>query len=177
LEAAVNVANLEQLAEYLDGLMNGHGFTMERYMMAKGLAVLRPPRAILCGAVACAVGHGPAAGIPPAEDANWNAYCERVFGLVVHHQPWKWCFGPAWAGYDNTPQGAAARIRYLLARGCAPHQFAHPGWRWLSEYAPYRAASVDRSGEAGETRSGSTEGESAVPAQPGDAQTPASKDL
>jgi hypothetical protein len=38
------------------------------------------------------------------------------------------------------------------------------------------AASVDRSGEAGETRSGSTEGESAVPAQQGDAQTLASED-
>jgi hypothetical protein len=33
-------------------------------------------------------------------------------------------------------------------------------------------ASCDRSGEADETRSGSTEGESAVPAQPGDAQQP-----
>lgn len=44
---------------------------------------------------------------------------------------------------------------------------------WIAQLH-HALASVDRSGEAGETRSGSTEGESAVPAQQGDAHNPQS---
>jgi len=66
-----------------------------------------------CGYVACAVGHGPAAGISPlATHEVWTSYSLRVFGSAAED----WCFSALWTDYDNTHRGAAARIRWLLDR-------------------------------------------------------------
>lgn len=92
-----------------------------------------------CGAVACAIGHGPAAGIlfpkprkgsvlwqPSSHfDKNgklvegfmpdWHAYSARNFiDYQQNKSEWDWCFGGEWSNIDNHPWGAAARIRYLL---------------------------------------------------------------
>ena len=79
-----------------------------------------------CGTVACAVGHGPGAGISPiAEDCTWQRYAARVFGAdrldddIVH----VWCFDGAWSAMDNSPTGAAQRIIYMLEHG-VPEDFA-----------------------------------------------------
>jgi len=88
-----------------------------------------------CGAVACAVGHGPSAGFllidadfHSAGSPNWTAYVQRVFlDLEDHDEPsdeynyssrdFGWMFGGDWSATDNTPHGAAARIRYFNAHG------------------------------------------------------------
>lgn len=84
-----------------------------------------------CGAVACAVGHGPAAGIPVVGDEGWNEYCERVFGVNGDNDSdeYRYLFAGTWACHDNTPQGAAARIRkYLALGGKAPD-----GWTYTDQ--------------------------------------------
>lgn len=69
-----------------------------------------------CGSVGCAVGHGPFAGIPKTKQETWTQYSLRVFGLLDDNY-WEWCFSDGWALNDNTAQGAAKRILFLLEKG------------------------------------------------------------
>ena len=79
----------------------------------------------VCGTVACAIGHGPAAGVAPQGGEGWSDYTIRAFGDGENDTSdrdtrvgvYTWAFHEAWAHYDNTPQGAAQRIRYALKHG------------------------------------------------------------
>lgn len=115
-----------------------------------------------CGAVACAVGHGPAAGVPLADahiktkrvqgvsivtGINFDAYCKNfVSGSGWQHEDWEFLFGDDWSGYDNHHWGAAARIRFFLEHGGIPAE-GDKLWGGLSPldketampvYEPYR---------------------------------------
>jgi hypothetical protein len=111
-----------------------------------------------CGTVACAVGHGPAAGLlftpeeittisyydynnigdyVTAEAPNWNRYSER-FVASRGDSDWEWCFGAGWSLYDNHHWGAAARLRYLNHHGKVPEGFWGPGEDWVEVYAEFR---------------------------------------
>ena len=69
-----------------------------------------------CNTVACAVGHGPDAGIPTSDtDLGWLSYSRRVFTNCGH--TWDFLFSDSWADIDNTPNGAAERIEFLLENG------------------------------------------------------------
>jgi len=81
-----------------------------------------------CGAVACAIGHGPSAGFLAAPDdfnsvgdIAWVTYTRRVFldynGYEAYQRTFSWMFGGAWSRKDNTPHGAARRIRQFLTSG------------------------------------------------------------
>ena len=76
-----------------------------------------------CGTSACAVGHGPSAGIEPLKDESWIKYSKRVFIEFTGNEPaelaWEWCFSDEWSEVDNTASGAARRIDYLLEHGLA----------------------------------------------------------
>ena len=76
-----------------------------------------------CGAVACALGHGPGAGIPfrrcdlkkigDGYLLDWPKYADQ---FAIQYSPnWDWMFSEWWTFIDNTHRGAAARIRFLLA--------------------------------------------------------------
>lgn len=62
-------SNLEKLAAYLETLpVDYQHFSMRSYLTKDGSYVSYPEEAntaIDCGTIACAVGHGPAAGSPP----------------------------------------------------------------------------------------------------------------
>lgn len=79
-----------------------------------------------CGAVACALGHGVAAGIPALPGETWPTYAKRAYGvsqwprLGESDAAWEWMFSGNWDDIDNSPSGAAARIRYFLANGPYP---------------------------------------------------------
>lgn len=115
----MNIENLTTLANYLERV-SPDAFDMGKFSVDKhgkelGLHVHE------CGTVACAVGWGPAAGFPPLpSDEFWTNYSHRVFGLYAGDAAWDWCFGWQWGGVDNTPTGAAKRIRYLIKRGVPP---------------------------------------------------------
>lgn len=77
-----------------------------------------------CGTVACAVGHGPLAGIDPKHHTYWVGYVNGMFCdfpsfayNASEHMPYNWCFEFFWEVVDNTPHGAAARILYMIKYG------------------------------------------------------------
>lgn len=114
----MNKENLELLAKLLERKVDPAHFDMSCYF-TNGFDMSFLPKSIKpemyseCGTVACAVGHGPLL-FPVQDNESWPAYTERVFGLQFETDPWRYCFGCHWAATDNTPQGAAARIRKLI---------------------------------------------------------------
>jgi hypothetical protein len=122
----MNRENLDKLATYLESLPADYEhFDMSRYLLIPGgigsiaaeLAYGADPTILNnCGTAACALGHGPAAGIPaelePGYGIDWDQYAEENFTEDgnVHD----WLFSSFWDGVDDTHQGAAARIRYIL---------------------------------------------------------------
>lgn len=118
--------NLTKLALFLLRAKNLH-FDMTRYVnlysntpyallersdpSSDSLKVAEYP----CGTVACAVGHGPMAGIKPLLGEDWSFYGMRVFTSDMY--AYNFMFGGTWSGWDNTPKGAALRIIYFLTYG------------------------------------------------------------
>ena len=112
-------ANLARLADYLDALPEDYAlFDMSTYYHQS------PAR---CGTIACAVGHGPAAGIGPTADTverqlGWIRYAAIYLGVdrQADHRSHRFLFDGAWCTRDNTPRGAARRIRHWLEHGTPP---------------------------------------------------------
>lgn len=116
-------ANLAKLAEYLKKWepTDNDAFDMEAYAEPLGAYTgdLDPADycrvTAECGTVACALGHGPAAGIKPKSMDDWHTYGKREFGLAPNQKLWSFIFGDEWSFRDNTAKGAAARIEKVLA--------------------------------------------------------------
>lgn len=111
-------ANLTKLADYLAALPDDYvGFEMGLYHEDTVYAdrAASPD----CGTCACAVGHGPTAGIDPEKDEWWDAYHRRVFGAGSIHVDGaqRYMFG---THNPNDPHAAAARIREVLAAHSEP---------------------------------------------------------
>lgn len=68
-----------------------------------------------CGTAGCLLGHGPIAGIKPAEGDNWTIYALNRFGMDYWaSMEWEWCFGTSW---PNNASDGALRLLYLLDYG------------------------------------------------------------
>jgi len=84
-----------------------------------------------CGTTACAVGHGPLAGIPVLPGETWHDYEYRVFGVskVIGWQAWSFLFSGQWADspLNNTAKGSAARIDYFLKHGVPEDYYYRDG--------------------------------------------------
>jgi hypothetical protein len=125
--------NLLKLADYLEKLPDDYeqfhmySYMAERYRAGWTTFDLNERSKPACGTVACAVGHGPAAGIRIYGDWDWESYADRVFG-ELSGDDFTYMFGSSWADTDNTPKGAAARIRTFVELGKAPKGWAldHP---------------------------------------------------
>lgn len=128
-------ANLAKLADYLAVLVPPPGFDMGSWLQRENsldeddfndephLCDLDPKFYAECGTTACAIGHGPLAGIPPTEaDYNWESYCENNFtgdsaNYISAGPIFTWLFHSNWSWLDNTPEGAARRVRHFLEHG------------------------------------------------------------
>ena len=117
--------NLRTLADGLLNLpVNYKHFNMSLYLRHSGGCGLKagdlPPskgkHVENCGTVGCAAGHGPSLGIKVKKGEGWTDYSRRVF-THGNSRTFKWCFHQLWADCDNTPQGAALRIFYMLDFG------------------------------------------------------------
>lgn len=142
----MNKTNLLKLSTYLDSLPDDYAhFDMINYFDGPDLDLeikyARENGGVgSCGTAACAVGHGPSAGILFEDDLldrssgapDWNTYCYRHF-IDEDGAEWEWMFGPGWDRLDNTPKGAAKRIRWILAGNSVPLDIYDDPF--LSEYA------------------------------------------
>lgn len=83
---------------------------------------------VVCNSVACVIGHCinlvPRESLPLERDGdiNYSLWSMDFTGLgrAGYAEAWTWCFGTHWGadgGGDNTPIGAAKRIRYLIEKG------------------------------------------------------------
>lgn len=125
--------NLRRLANHLAALPDDYDhFDMAWFAWDDleddtiAIGQFRPALLCRCKTTACAIGHGPSAGIEidPDQDINWMAYSARVFGLHTdtHATPaqsrsWLYLFSERWSGVDNRPQSAALRILHFLESG------------------------------------------------------------
>lgn len=106
--------NLRKLAVYLLSNKLVCGFDM-RYFCSQGETD--------CDTAACAAGHGPYAGMYKNMVESWTGYVERVFNMHGESDAYLWCFASGWVDTDNTPQGAAKRILYMLEHGVPLNYF------------------------------------------------------
>jgi len=94
-----------------------------------------------CGTSACAVGHGPLAGIPALPGETWVQYSIRVFGCGqgegdnewINSKDFDFMFGPSWSGLNNTAKGTARRIKYWLANGRGDYDPYDEVYPWLED--------------------------------------------
>ena len=131
----LNRDNLTKLARYLATLPDDYeAFDMELFFSGPSDYVevdyARKNGGVdKCGAVACAVGHGPSAGILVPDHlilggiyVSWSGYV-REFFIETYGRgaeaalAFGWMFDDAWTEVDNTPKGAAKRILWLLEHG------------------------------------------------------------
>ena len=160
-------SNLDRLATYLENLPENYShFGMSSFLAADDKTpdesqdfspyfdqvvkyALHNGGVAECGSIACAVGHGPSAGILFDESMiepnhfyryygggrmahrdrnmpNWGAYTKANF-CNLDGYPFTWMFGERWAWVDNTHRGAAARIRCMLAERTLPSSFLEKG--------------------------------------------------
>jgi hypothetical protein len=125
-------ANLRKGAEGLMSLPPDRPFDMKLY---RG-DFSKPSDTHYCGTVGCALGYFPMF-VPAKKGEIWDDYTDRVTGMGWDGQKnaWMWCFSTYWAGIDNTPQGAARRILYVLNNGL-PDDW----WEQVNGDAPYMFA-------------------------------------
>lgn len=149
--------NLRKLADFLLNLetrykhfdmqfymreINGKSLTHNIFDRAKKIDEVLKTH---CNSVACAVGHGPTAGISIKEYESWQNYCNRCF-TRNNYIFFEWCFGSKWKNIDNTPTGAALRIIYALEFG-VPKDFSgmwYPSKKFKKMYmSEYDVVTVD----------------------------------
>lgn len=129
------IGNLEKLASWLLNHADQINFNMEIFARAyvsseENDEIGENPADLWafvnehkCGAVGCAIGHGPAAGIAPLKGEEWVAYAIRAFGVQgdARHGArgplWEFLFSSDWSGADNSASGAGKRILYALDHG------------------------------------------------------------
>lgn len=73
-----------------------------------------------CNSVGCALGWSPDIVTPALKGESYYGYGLRVFGMSQFNAEWHWCFHASWERADNTPEGAAKRILYMLDNGVPP---------------------------------------------------------
>lgn len=112
-----HIANLEHLSKYLSKLEAGKDQCGGvEFKMDKWCSSAEDPRntEYICGTAACAVGHGPAAGIfPGPTTSSWFEYCTEEF-CPTGTPLFRFMFGP---DHVNCPNAAARRINYVLTFG------------------------------------------------------------
>ena len=121
-DEGVRRANLTVLAGFLERAVPPPEFSMYNYISIRGnsdrlrLPANCTPEVYVCGTVACAAGHGPLAGIEALPHETWSEYTQRAFS-GPDPNVFFYLFAADWTDIDDTPKGAAARIRRYLSEG------------------------------------------------------------
>lgn len=126
-ETATPNALLERLAAYIETLPESYAhFDMESYFhdprlklateqdeMVHSIDLMQPVEG-MCG---CLLGHSAAAGVRwnPNDYTDWREFAKVVYG--VDDTAFEYLFSGDWYVEDNTPEGAAQRIRTYIEQG------------------------------------------------------------
>lgn len=130
----MNKENLLKLADYLENNVTQEQFHMHTFRQRPnratgGLNSLGFVSLNDCGTIGCAAGWGPFVKGLELIKNDFKAYSDkptvdfvteyipRVFGIEMEHEEWDFVFSGAWEKFDNTPKGAANRIKYLVENG------------------------------------------------------------
>ena len=126
----MNKQNLLKLADFLENNVTQEMFNMDSYRMHENGACTQFYSKTECGTVGCALGWSPLIEGLEFTDAEYNVnskdysfynYCDRVFNLddnSNYRSPqWDFLFSAEWTKFDNTPKGAANRIKFLVSEG------------------------------------------------------------
>jgi len=75
-----------------------------------------------CKSVGCVIGHCTVLDPNPLPRNRFSRisfyeWSENFTGLAKFGHEWRWCFDSNWVDTDNTPNGAALRIEWLLNHG------------------------------------------------------------
>ena len=76
-----------------------------------------------CNSVGCIIGHctilDEEENLPRRSDGeiNFSLWSQRFTGITAGSDEWYYLFGGDWSRTDNTPTGAAKRIRYFVEHG------------------------------------------------------------
>ena len=90
-----------------------------------------------CGSVTCAIGRGPAAGIPVSDASCWPEYSRQNF--VDTYSKYgnltdEFLFSPDWQFIDITPVGVAKRIDIVLESGLECWPTDDRGYHYLEHF-------------------------------------------
>ncbi len=140
--------NLDRLANYLDSLAPDYDrFDMRTYFGSRqpsgylghcsvaAYSQLVPSLdCVPCGTAACALGHGPAAGVRISGDDTWMGYCRRAFGCRQYHSD-------LWdkARYGTPEEGAIYDRLFASALGGNHYDAAQRIRDYLNEVGYYPA--------------------------------------
>lgn len=128
-------ANFEKLATYLEKLPEAYEHFDMRVLFSVDNHRGDLTNPVKCGAVACALGHGPAAGVLLSPDmvypygsVDWTRYCDENFGTDVVKKTeivYDWVFSERWETHQPNHRAAAARIWYLLDNEGPPAKWSY----------------------------------------------------
>ena len=120
----MNKKNLLLLADFLDKLPQ-ELFNMKYYRLNENGERVEFYSKNDCGTIGCALGWAAASGIPELEiehfpkkgtRLSWLMYSEAVFGFISENT-FDYLFSEYWTEVDNSPSGAAKRIRQVVNFG------------------------------------------------------------
>lgn len=110
----INKQNLLRMADHIEKVPQ-EMFDMENFRIGQQVA----PE---CDSVGCIIGHSVI--LAPelitrlyGGKIDFYAWCLSFTGLSLGVPRWKYLFGSAWKYSDDTPIGAAKRIRYFVENG------------------------------------------------------------
>lgn len=113
--------NRENLKKLADGLRGPLLIDFDMFSYVRSIDRELPVTVVGngCGTAACACGHATYLVAPKRKGEDFESYSERLFGLnpELTNRGWDWCFSCQWTEVDNTAQGAADRIDWLLDKG------------------------------------------------------------
>ena len=112
----MNRENLSRMADYIETVLQ-RNFNMRRFRTGQRTAHE-------CGSVGCVIGHCTILDKRPlpilrSGDIDFDEWSEHFTGLdwFYDKDEWAYLFSSDWETIDNTPTGAAKRIRYLIENG------------------------------------------------------------
>jgi hypothetical protein len=111
----MNRENLQRMADFIRTVPQDK-FSMREYR--SGDITLQE-----CNSVGCVVGWctllDKKENIPLYKDGNidFEEWSIKFTGMGSFSNRWDWCFSMDWCYVDNTPEGAALRIEWLLNKG------------------------------------------------------------